>query len=131
MILYWKTLGFILLTVILAILLDQQEKNIGALLCITACCLCARIAFSYLKPVIDYLFQLEHVCAMDDGLLQILLKISGMGIASHLVIAVCNDMGKPALGKCLELVSMAAVLSASLPLFTSVMDRIHTLLGGL
>lgn len=127
--LYWKGIGAVLLTVVLALALSKQGKETGLLLTITVCCMVAGLAMSFLSPVIDFVRQLQSLGQLDNEMLEILLKVVGVGLIGEIGCLVCTDGGNGALGKTLQLLTSTVILWLSLPLLTGLLELIQEILG--
>lgn len=128
---FWKAAAAVLLASVLGLVLDRQEKDFSALLNIAVCTMVGAIAISYLKPVLDFLQELENAGGIQGGFVGILLQILGVGIASDLIGLICTDAGKASLGRSLQLLGSAVGLHLSLPLFRALLTMIRQILGGL
>lgn len=126
---FWKAAAAVLLACILGLVLDRQEKDFSALLTIGVCVLSGGVALSYLAPVLDFLEELEGL--VQGEFLGILLKAVGVGAASELIGMICNDAGKGSLGKSLQMLGSAVMLSLALPIFRTILAVIRQILGGL
>lgn len=127
--LYWQGAALVLLTVILGLSLGNQRKDTGLLLTMAACCLVATAAVSYLKPVIEFIEQLQSVGRLDNEMLRILLKTVGIGMVGEIAALICADSGSAALGKALQLLTSATILWLSLPLLTELLELVQQILG--
>ena len=128
--LIWKTIAGMLLAVILGLAIQKEEKSLAVVLSITACCMGALTACSYLKPVLTFLTELE-VAGDTQSILPILLKGVGIGLLTEITALICTDAGNASLGKTIQLLGSAAILSVSLPIFTAMLNMIQQILGDL
>ena len=129
--LYLKASATVLVAVVLILSLGSKGKEFGVLLGIGVCCMLALSAIGYLRPVMDFLEKLERVGGLDSGMLEILLKISGIGFISEIAVLICGDSGNASLGKGLQLLGSALILCLSLPVFEMLLELIENLLGGI
>lgn len=129
--LYMKGCAAAMVSVVLILSLGNKGKEFGILLGILVCALLAMVAMEYLKPVIDFLSELEAAGGLNSGMLEILLKISGIGIVSEIAVLVCGDSGNASLGKALQLMGSAVILWLSLPTFQMLLELIVNILGGI
>ncbi len=129
--LFWKAAGLVLLSLVLGMALEKQEKDYATLLTTAACCMVAGVALHYLEPVLDFFRELETVGQLDDGLLGALLKAVGIGLVAEIGGAVCTDGGNGSLGKQLQLLGSAVILYLSLPIFSGLLALIQEILGEL
>ena len=126
---FWKTLGAVLISAILSILLDRQSRDFSLLLTLAASAMAALAAGKLLSPVIRFLGQLEALGGLSNEALLVLIKIFGMGIAGELAASVCNDAGNASRGKGLSFLTKAGMIYLSLPIFSSLTDIIVQILG--
>ena len=128
---FWKTTAFVLLTVILSLSLDKTERDISAVMGIVALCVAACAAVTILNPVLNYLVELQRLFHLPDDLISILLKAVGIALVAELSASICADAGNASLGKMLQILGGAAVLTLSVPMFRTLMTIIKEMIGGL
>lgn len=126
---FWKALSGVLIAVILGLAVGKQEKDFSVLLSLAACCLTTVIAMSYLRPVVDFLCELNAMGKMETGFVSILLKAVGIALISELVCMICADAGNGTLGKTLQILTNVVILSLSLPVFRALVTLIQKILG--
>lgn len=127
---FWKTTSIILLTVVLSLAVGKTERDISAVLGMFALCIAACSSVIILEPVLDYLWELQNLFNLPDGLISVLLKAVGIALVSELSAAVCTDAGNASLGKMLQILGGVAVLSLSVPMFRTLMTIIKEMIGG-
>ena len=128
---FWKTTAFVLLTVILSLSLDKTERDISAVMGIVALCIAACAAVTILEPVLNYLVELQRLFHLPDDLISILLKAVGIALVAELSASICADAGNASMGKMLQILGGAAVLTLSVPMFRTLMTIIKEMIGGL
>ena len=128
---FWKTTALVLLTVILSLSLDKTERDISAVMGIVAICIAACAAVTILNPVLNYLVELQRLFHLPDDLISILLKAVGIALVAELSATICADAGNASLGKMLQILGGAAVLTLSVPMFRTLMTIIKEMIGGL
>ena len=128
---FWKTTALVLLTVILSLALDKTERDISAVMGIVALCIAACAAVTILNPVLNYLVELQRLFHLPDDLISILLKAVGIALVAELSASICADAGNASLGKMLQILGGAAVLTLSVPMFRTLMTIIKEMIGGL
>lgn len=126
---FWKTLGAVLISAILTILLERQSRDFSLLLTLAASAMVALAAGKLLSPVLRFLGQLEALGNLSNEALLVLIKIFGMGIAGELAASVCTDAGNASLGKSLSFLTNAGMIYLSLPIFSSLTEIIVQILG--
>lgn len=120
-----------LLAVVLGLALEKQGKDMALLLTLAVCCLVTIGAVSYLKPVLEFLRELEAIGDLSDSMVGTLFKILGIGILTEICAMVCADAGNSSLAKSLQLMGSAVILWLSIPIFTALIDLIQGILGEL
>ena len=128
---FWNTTALILLTVVLSLSLEKTEPDISAVLGMVSLCIAACAAVTILEPVLDYLVELQHVFDLPEGLVSVLLKAVGIALVAELSASICTDAGSGSLGKMLQILGGAVVLSLSVPMFRTLMTIIKEMIGGL
>ena len=128
---FWKTTSIVLLTVILGLAVGKTERDISTVLSLIAACIAAGVAVTILEPVLNYLWELQRLYDLPEGLVSVLLKAVGIALVAELSSAVCTDAGNALLGRMLQILGGAVVLSLSVPMFRTLMTIIKEMIGGL
>lgn len=118
-----------LITAILTLVLNRQEKDMGLMLSMAACTLILMLLMSFLEPVLDFLKELQALGDLNADMLVILLKAVGVGLVAEIAGLVCTDAGNASLGKTIQLLGSAVILWLSLPVFQMLMELIRGILG--
>ena len=129
MTLFLQACAGVLLALFLILALGRQSRDMGILLAMTVCCMVALIAVEYLRPVMDFIGQLKSLGDLNGSIIQILLKIAGIGILTEITSLVCSDAGNSSMGKTLQFLGSVVILWLSLPVFTMLMDLLQEILG--
>ena len=128
---FLQILGAVLLAIILVLALKSYCKEIGTILAITVCCLTGITTLRYLQPVLEFLKKLEDLGGLDEVMVEILLKSTGIGIITEIANLVCKDAGNESMGKSMQLLGTAVILYLSLPLFQTLIELLQKILGEL
>ena len=128
---FLKIVSLVLLTVVLGLSVGKTEKDISAVLGMVSLCIAACAAVTVLEPVLDYLVELRRVFNLPDELVSMLLKAVGIALTAEISAAVCTDAGSASLGKILQILGGAVVLSLSIPMFRTLMTIIKEMTGGI
>lgn len=116
---------------VLIITVEKQEKDIGLVLTMTVSVMVALAGLTLLKPVLAFLHQLEELGDLQAGVLNILLKATGIGLVSELGAGICRDGGNTALAQAVKTLGVMTILSLSLPILETLVALIQTVLGEL
>lgn len=126
---YLQWTALILIGLILSIVLGRQSRDMSLLLTLAVCVLVCLGALEFLEPVTALLRELRQLGELDSEAVSILLKAAGIGLLSELAGLLCADAGENALGKVLQILSNAAILWLSLPLFRQIIGLIGEVLA--
>ena len=129
--LFWKTSAGVLIAAVLIIAIEKQEKDFALLLAMMVSAMATLVGLSFLKPVIAFLYELEELGDLQSGVLNILLKATGIALVSELGASICRDSGNTSLAQAVKLMGIMAMLSFSLPVLETLMELIQTILGEL
>lgn len=126
---YLQWTAVILIGLILSLVLGKQSRDMSLLLTLAVCVLVCLGALEFLEPVTELLRELRQLGGLDSQAVSILLKAAGIGLLSELAGLLCADAGESALGKAFQILSNAAILWLSLPLFRQIIDLIGEVLA--
>lgn len=129
--LFWKSSAGILICLILILSIKPQAQHISILLAIAGCCLTGIAALHVLKPVLDYLYELHSMINLENGFLNILLRLVGIGLTAGTIASICADAGCSSLGKSIEIFAAIANLYLAIPIFQNLLEMIREIMGGL
>lgn len=127
--LYIQSAALVLITVILGLVLNAQQKVYGVLAALAASCMLCVAVVRYLGPVVELLDKLRSLAGISDQLLSILLKSTGVSLLGELACLICSDAGNASVGKAVQLLSNAVILWLSLPLFDQLLELLQEVLG--
>lgn len=115
---------------VLCVLFQKKTPEIALLLSLLACALLLLTALPRLAPVVELLRRLETLTGLSGAVFAPLLKVTAIGLLSHLTGAVCRDSGQQALAQAVELSTGFVCLYLALPLFEMVLSLLETMIGG-
>ena len=123
-----KTTAGILITLLLCLILSKQGKEFSLLLTVAACSMVAIIIVTFLKPVINFIKELEELGQLDNGMVKIILKSVGIGLLTEITGLICVDIGNASLGKVSQILASVVILWMSIPLFENLIELIKEIL---
>ena len=126
---YLQWAAVVLIGLILSLVLGKQSKDMSLLLTLAVCVLVCLGALEFLEPVTELIRELRRLSGLDSEAISILLKATGIGLLSELAGLLCADAGENALGKVLQILSNAAILWLSIPLFRKIIEMIGEVLA--
>lgn len=125
---FLKVTAIILMTSVLSLVLTKQSADISLTLIVTVCCVVITAALSYIQPIWNFLLKLVEIGGIRSELLEILLKVVGIGMISQITELVCADSGNKSLGKSLQILTSALILCLSIPILDEMVSLIESLL---
>lgn len=124
-----RTIAGVILALILGITLSKQGKDMTVVLTVAVCCMVVTVAISFLDPVVDFFSLLRSVGDLDSDIMGIILKCTGISLIAEIAGLICSDSGFGAMGKAIKILAVAAVLWLSLPLMTSLVEMLQSVMG--
>ena len=128
---FLKVTAAILLSAILSLVLSKQGADISLLLTIAVSCMILIAALTYIKPILDFSRKLVTIGGIRTELLEILLKVVGIGMISQIAGLICADSGNQSLGNALQIMTIAVILCLSIPVLEEMLSLIETVLTDL
>ena len=129
MALFWKGAAGLFIAAVLVITVGRQEKDIALLLAMAACVMVVTAGLSILEPVLSLLHRLEELGNLQSGVLNTLLKITGIGLVTQTGGMILSDSGNTSLARGLQLLGTSVILYLSVPVLETLMDLIQHVLG--
>lgn len=126
---FWKTIGLVLIGIVLWLVLQKQEKDYAIMLSLAVCCGIAWAVAAFLQPIVEFLSQLVEMGKIEENLLGTLFKAVGIGFTAELTGKVCIDAGNSAMAGMVRMLGSAAILYISIPLMETLMNLIQDILG--
>ena len=128
---FYQATACVLVAVILILTLRKQGNEFALVLSILVCCMVGFLAAGFLEPVVRFMQRLQKIGALNQELLNILLKIVGICFTAEIAGLICEDSGNGALGKALQFLASAVILYLSLPLLSKLLDIVEGMLDNL
>jgi stage III sporulation protein AD len=128
---FYQATACVLVAVILILTLRKQGNEIALVLSVLLCCMVGFLAAGFLEPVMRFMQRLQKIGALNQELLNILLKIVGICFTAEIAGLICEDSGNGALGKALQFLASAVILYLSLPLLSKLLDIVEGMLDNL
>ena len=104
---FLQAFAAVLLAVILGLVLAKQSKDWAVLLTTGVSCMVLAVGAVYLQPVLDFVRELQTLSGLDPQMLTVVLKAVGIGLISEIAALICLDAGNAALGKGIQIQSLA------------------------
>lgn len=125
---FLKATACVLIAMILCIVLSKHGKEYVSLLSLSVCAMILVAAGSYLQPILSFFSRLIKLGELSSDLLNLLLKITGIGLTSQIACMVCMDAGNKVLEKTLQMLSTVTILWIAIPLLEEMLQMMEILL---
>ena len=123
-----KAAGIAVVAMFLGIVVGKQNKELALVLTVTACSIVLIAAIQQYEQVVRFVEALQSIGQLDNGLLEIILKVVGIGLLSEVTNMLCVDAGNAAFGKTFQMLATCVILCLSLPLFDTLLELIEEIL---
>lgn len=127
---FFQAVAGVLLASVLSMALSSQGKEISLVLSAVVCVMVLMLGATFLEPVMTFVGKLEQLGNLDDNMITVLLKATGIGLVSEIAGMVCSDAGCGSLGKGIRMLGTAVILWLAIPIFNGFLDLIQRILGG-
>lgn len=128
---FWHGAALAMITVILTLTLKKQNGEMAVLLLLAASVLLTAAMTQYLQPVVGFLRNLQQIGQVNGQMVGTLFKVVGISLVGQIAGLICADSGNAALGKLVELLAAAVILSLSVPMLTALMEMVVNILGSI
>lgn len=126
-----KITALALVTVVLCVLIRENQKPLSVLLSLLACVGIMLLGIAILDPILEVFKKFAGLSGMEDEVVSPMLKVAGIGLMTQIAAGICQDAGESALGKTVELCGTVLSMYAALPLLLAVLELVESMIGGL
>ena len=123
----FKLCAFALVTLVLAVFLQQHSPQTTALLAVAACVAILWVLAPYIRGLLDFCGQLASRAGLDGQLLLPVCKVMGIAVCCRITAEACRDNGQKALAAQVELGGAVCGLLCALPLLQRALELIGAL----
>lgn len=126
-----KAVAVALIAVVLVLILKKGDSGIAQLLSVLVCCMILGAALSLFRPIAEFLTDVQSLGGMDGQYYTILLKAVGVSVTAEIASLLCSDSGNAAMGKTIQFLATAVIVSLSLPLMNAFLQLIEGIVDAL
>ena len=126
---FWHGAALAMITVILVLTLKKHNGEMAVVLLLAASVLLTSAMAQYFRPVLGFLRNLQQLGQVDGQMVGVLFKVVGISLVGQIAGLICTDSGNAAMGKLVELLAAAVILSLSVPMLTALMELVVNILG--
>ena len=126
---FFQVTGGVLVAVILGLTLSKYGKDFSVVLMLLVISMVLAVMMVYLEPIIQFVGELLRFSELQEELLKPVLKATAIGMVAEIASLICSDSGNAALGKSIQLLSVAVILWLSLPLMRALLELVERIVG--
>lgn len=124
----FKILAFTLVALVVILIVEKHNKEIGMLLVLVASICVFLSVFMSVKEIIIVLKKLADGAGINHAYLELLLKVTGIAYLVEIVKNVCMDAGNSTLASKTELAGKVSIAILAIPLITNVVSLIGSVI---
>lgn len=123
-----KIIGIGLVALVIAIILKQYRPEYAIYVSIIAGVLILFLVMEKLSGIINLLKSISDKTYINKQFLGILLKITGIAIATEFAVSICADAGEKAIASKIEIGSKVIIITMSIPIISSLLELVIEIL---
>lgn len=115
---------------VLAGILKEQKKEYALYVGLATVLVIFSVFLNQLTAIFDFFKQWQNDMSYGDFYVPVILKILGVAYVADITSQICKDAGENAIGSKVEMAGKVMVFYLAIPVMTSIMELINTLLPG-
>lgn len=126
---FLKVTAAVLILIMLLGTIGKKEASLVFAGVLGCCTVIGILCIQFLMEVTDFIRQLISIGSVPSEAVSVMLKITGIGMITQIVVPICSDSGHSSLGKSLKILSAVVILYLSIPVFNRFLELMQTILG--
>ncbi len=122
--------GLLLCATMLSVLLRTQRPELAICLALVTASVVSVLLVKQIAPLISTMRQMMALTALPSESFGVVLKATGVCLATQLAADTCRDAGESALASKAELAGRVLLLILAVPLFEELLTLVTKLIGG-
>ena len=123
-----KIIGIGLVALVIAIILKQYRPEFAIYVSMIAGVLILVLIMDKFTGIINLLKSISDKTYINQQILGILLKITGIAIITEFAVSICSDAGEKAIASKIEIGSKVIIIAMSIPIISSLLELIVEIL---
>ncbi len=123
----FKIMSFILVGLVVILIVEKNNKEIGILLVLVASIGLFFSVFTNIREIVLVLKKLADGAGINRAYLELLLKVTGIAYLVEIVKNVCVDAGNSVFASKAELAGKVSIAILTIPLITNVVSLIGSI----
>lgn len=120
----FNVVGFVIVSLLLIIILKEIKPEIALIVTILSSVMLLAYAIFKLESIISVLNDLVNKAGINANYLLLILKVTAIAYIIELTKNICIDAGSSSLATKIELVGKVAIITLTLPLFTTIITEV-------
>ncbi len=117
--------GIVICAVICCICIRKEVPSYAAVIMLAISMIISMHMLKSLSVVTGYISVLTNNLNIDKSYIKIIMKITGLSIATQLISDICKDNGYNAIASQLELLCRISVILISLPVIAALIEMVN------
>ena len=123
-----KIIAIGMIALIVIIVIKQYRPEFAIYISIIAGVLILMLSLHKIGEVVSLIQGISEKSGINGKFLSILLKITGIAILTEFAVSVCKDSGESAIASKIEMGSKVIIISMSVPIISSLLELMMTIL---
>lgn len=125
---YFKTVCIVVAGIILCAILSRKANDYSLVIIIMLCIAICTVAITFLKPILDFIEEMDGLAGENAKWFPLLLKSAGLSFIGEITGTICAEAGHASLSKMLQVLTVICITWVSLPLIQNLLELIQSIL---
>lgn len=121
---YIKIMGIGLIGVISIVIIKEYKPEFAIYISIACTILILAIVFEKLKGIITFIENITSKSKIDNEMIKIILKITGISILIDFAVNLCKDSNVNSIGNKIDLAGKVIIISMSIPIISKTLESL-------
>ena len=126
--LIFKVATIAIVVTVLSLVIRQSRPDISVLVTVAGAIVILLLLLKQFSSIFSWFDELANKTNISSSILAVILKIVGIGYIAEFVATACEDAGNKSMAEKVVLSAKIIILSLSLPILSSVIDTIVSVL---
>ena len=113
-----------MISLIVIVVIKQYRPEFAIYISIACTVLILSIVFDKLKTIIDFIQGLTSKSKIDNEMIKIILKITGISLLIEFAVSLCKDCNVNAIANKIDLAGKAIIISMSIPIISKTLESL-------
>lgn len=121
---YIKIIGIGIMGVIFIVIIREYKPEFAIYVSIACTLLILSIVFDKLQTIINFIQSLTSKSKIDNEMIKIILKITGISLLIEFAVSLCKDSNVTAVANKIDLAGKAIIISMSIPIISKTLESL-------